>query len=342
MSDPADNELRRYVARDLLYGNEPGLRFGCILDGKGGAANLGWTGVRQWRPEQGVLWVHIERDHEEAARWLRRESGIDAVNCDALLVEDSRPRVEDIGDALFVVLRGINVGEHEELVPIHIWVDAHRVVTLRDRTSFLSALRDIREDLTGGKGPTTSGKLFVKIVRKIVKPVPPLLAEIDEEVDDLDETIAVHEGSVEAREKIGAIRRRAIHIRRYLSPQREALARLQHEEVSWLTNRERVHLREVADLVQRSVENLDMIRDRTTILHEDLAAITAEKIAKTSNRLAALAAVLLPPSLVAGMLGANIGGIPGPDEPWAFGVLCVVILAFLAIEVWVLKKFRWF
>ncbi|MBM3509668.1 MAG: zinc transporter ZntB [Alphaproteobacteria bacterium] len=342
MKESADNELRRYVARDLIYGHEPGLRFGCVLDGKGGAANVDWASVRSWRPEHGVLWVHIERDHDEAARWLRQESGIDAVNCDALLAEDSRPRVEDIGDALFVVLRGINVSEHEELVPIHIWVDAHRIVTLRDRTSFLSALRDIREDLTAGKGPTTSGKLFVKILRKIVKPVPPLLAEIDDEVDDLDEQIAVATSSEAAREKVSAIRRRAIHIRRYLAPQREALARLQHEEVSWLTNRERVHLREVADLVQRLVETLDMIRDRTTILHEDMAAITAEKIAKTSNRLTALAAVLLPPSLIAGMLGTNIGGIPGPDDPWAFGILCVVIFAFLVIEVWVLRKFRWF
>jgi zinc transporter len=342
MNDPADNTLRRYVARDLVYGNEPGMRFGCILDGRGGATNVDWAGVRQWRPEQGVLWVHLERDHEDAARWLRRESGIDIVNCEALLVEDSRPRVEDIGDALFVVLRGINVSEHEEMVPIHIWVDSSRVVTLRDRTSFLSALRDIREDLTAGKGPTTSGKLFVKILRKIVKPVPPLLAEIDDEVDDLDEQIAGAASSETAREKIGAIRRRAIHIRRYLAPQREALARLQHEECSWLTSRERVHLREVADLVQRSVENLDMIRDRTTILHEDMAAITAEKIAKTSNRLAALAAVLLPPSLFAGMLGANIGGIPGPDDPWAFGILCLLIVVFLAVEVWVLRKLRWF
>ncbi len=342
MSDSADKELRRYVARDLVYGNEPGLRFGCILDGKGGATNVDWAGVRRWSPEQGVLWVHIERDNDAAATWLRRESGIDTVTCDALLVEDSRPRVEDIGDALFVVLRGINVSEHEELVPIHIWVDAHRVITMRDRSSFLSALRDIREDLTNGKGPTTSGKLFVKVLRKIVKPVPPLLAEIDDEVDDLDEKIVASASSETAREKIGAIRRRAIHLRRYLAPQREALTRLQHEEVTWLTGRERVHLREVADLVQRTVENLDMIRDRTTILHEDMAAITAEKIATTSNRLAALAAVLLPPSLVAGMLGANIGGIPGPDDPWAFVILCLVILAFLATEVWVLKKFKWF
>jgi zinc transporter len=58
--------------------------------------------------------------------------------------------------------------------------------------------------------------------------------------------------------------------------------------------------------------------------------------------LAALAAVLLPPSLFAGMLGANIGGIPGPDDPWAFGILCLLIVVFLAVEVWVLRKLRWF
>ena len=333
-------EARRYVERDLVYGDEPGLRFACILDGKGGGGNIDWSGVRRWTSDKGVLWLHLERDNEDARRWLRTESGVDPVTCEALLVEDSRPRVEDIGDALFMVLRGINLSDKEEMVPIHIWVDGSRVITMRDHSSNLSALREIREELTNNVGPTTSGKLFVKILRKIVKPVPPLLAQIDEDVDQLDLKITNHE-SVEARQQLGQIRRRATHLRRYLAPQREALATLQNEEVTWLNSRERNHLREVADMVQRSVENLDMIRDRTTILHEDIAAITTEQIAKTSNRMTALTAVLLPPSLIAGMLGANIGGIPGPDEPWAFAVLCAITIAFLAIEAWLLKKFRW-
>ncbi len=121
--------------------------------------------------------------------------------------------------------------------------------------------------------------------------------------------------SAEARVKLGDIRHQAIQLRRYLSPQREALFRLQIEEMSWLEKRDKIHLREVTDKVLRYVEDLDAIRDRATILHEDLTAIVSEQISKTSNRLTLVAATILPPSLFVGLLGSNVEGIPGHDHP---------------------------
>ena len=85
---------------ELQYGIHPGLRFASLLDGHGACRDLGWDDVRSWRIDQGVLWLHLERDHEHARRWLREESGIDPVVVDALLAEEARPRVEDYDDAL--------------------------------------------------------------------------------------------------------------------------------------------------------------------------------------------------------------------------------------------------
>jgi zinc transporter len=324
-----------------VYGREPGLRFACLLDGSGGCRKLDWAGVGAWQAEEGVLWVHLERDAEEAARWVRERSGIDPVNGEALLAEDSRPRVEENDDALLVVLRGINMGKTADLVPIHFWVDSRRVVTLRNKDHNLMALRDIVAELSAGRGPATVGRLLVKIVGKLVKHVEPLLQGLEDEVDDLDEKLDKLP-SKQARETLGQLRRRAIVLRRYLAPQREALSQLQYAETSWLGSRDRVHLREVADRILRAVENLDLIRDRTTILHEDLTAHVAEQISRTSHRLTTIATLVLPPSLVAGVLGANIGGIPGSTDSWAFAALVLVVGALIILEVWILKKLDWF
>ena len=91
----------------------------------------------------------------------------------------------------------------------------------------------------------------------------------------------------------------------------------------------------------RYVESMDTIRERATLLHEDMASHIAEQTALTSNRLTAVASLLLPPSLVAGMLGTNIGGIPGADSPWGFGVLCIVFFVILALEWLVLRRLGW-
>lgn len=327
----------------LKYGEQPGLRFACVLDGKGGCRELDWPGVEAWRPEDGVLWVHLERDSADAQQWLRHRSGIDPLTAEALVAEETRPRVEDFDGNMLVVLRGVNrtrEGEPLELVPIHLWVERDRVISLRDRDHYLLALRDIREALVNGKGPRRTGALFARIAEKLVKYLEPVIDEFEDRADHMDETLLQHP-TEQCRGELSDLRRQAILLRRYLAPQREALFRLQVEDSDWLSKRDKIRLREVTDKVLRHLEGLDAIRDRSTILHEDLAAQIAEEQARASNRLTTIAALLLPPSLLAGLLGANVEGIPFKDHPYAFPIVCLVVLALFPLQIWLMKKFKW-
>ncbi len=328
---------------ELQYGIHPGLRFASLLDGHGACRDLGWDDVRSWSIDQGVLWLHLERDEEHARRWLREESGIDPVVVDALLAEEARPRVEDYDDALLIVLRGVNRHDREnpeDLVPVRIWIDRNRVISLRDKDHYLMALREIREALIKGKGPVGPGELFARIADRIMQHVEPVVSELEDDVDALSHNFDRLE-TAEVRDKLADYRRHAIQLRRYLAPQREALYRLQLEDATWLTRRDKVRIREVTDRTLRFLEDLDAIRDRTMILHEDLTALVSERIAQTSNRLTAITAMALPPTLLAGVYGMNLEGIPWHGEPWAFGVVCAIILAMFPIEIWFLKRLKW-
>ena len=97
-------------------------------------------------------------------------------------------------------------------------------------------------------------------------------------------------------------------------------------------------LREVTDKLLRFIEYLDSIRDRSTILHEDLSALAAERIARTSNRLTGLAALLLPPSVIAGLFGMNVGGIPANSDPWGFAY---VLLLVVGLSLGIYGLLRW-
>ncbi|MGQ0674884.1 MAG: CorA family divalent cation transporter [Rhodospirillales bacterium] len=329
---------------DLRYGEQPGLRFACVLDGRGGARDLDWPGVEAWKPEDGALWVHLERDDPAAQAWLRARSSIDRFAIEALLAEETRPRIDGYdGDAVLAILRGVNraeSGEAVDLVPTHLWIDNRRIISLRDKDHYLMALRDIREVLAKGKGPTRVGALFARIAEKLVKNLEPVIVELEDSADTLDERLLA-DPTPECRRQLSELRRQAINLRRYLAPQREALFRIQDEDAAWLHKRDKIRLREVTDKVLRHLENLDAIRDRATILHEDLAAQIAEQHAKASNRLTLIAAVLLPPSLFAGLLGSNVAGIPLHDHPWAFAAVVAVALALFPIEIWVLRRMKW-
>lgn len=331
------------------YGAEPGLRFGLLLDGKGGCSQLDWAEIADWRPEQGILWIHLERDDPAAAEWVNHTAGLDPVVAEALLAEESRPRVEAIDDGLLIILRGVCATSPDDerqslteldLVPLHLWISGQRVISLRDKGHYVTALRDIRRALHSGKGPCHAGDLLAKIGDKLVRDLEPVLDAMDEEVDELDEMI-FHGDAREVRERLKLLRRRAVQLRRYLAPQRDALGRMEHEDSSWIVERDRVRLREVTDKLMRFIEYLDSIRDRTTILHDDLSTVISERIARNSNRLAALAALLLPPSVVAGLFGMNVGGIPGVNDSWAFAVVVAFVAISSVATLWFLKRANW-
>lgn len=327
---------------EMNAGLEPGLRFACLLNGVGGCCDLDWKGVETWQPEDGFLWIHLERDVPEAISWINEQSGVGPLVAQALLDEESRPTVESFDGALLLVLRGVNLATKDEveLVPIHVWIDQHRAITLRDKQHSLSALRDIRVALQGSRGPRRAGGLLVQICEKIVRDTGPGIEQMDDEVEQLEDRL-LERVSSDARRTLAELRRRAVHLRRYLGPQREALIRLQTEDTRLLDRSDRLRLRCVIDSVIRHLEDMDALRDRTTILHEDLAAQVSERIALTSNRLTAVAALLLPPSLVAGMLGANIGGIPGQESPMAFWEMSALMVFLMLVQGLLLRRIGW-
>lgn len=334
---------------NLSYGTEPGLRFALLLDGKGGCTPLTMARLSAWTPADGTVWIHFERDHSATVDWVTARGGFDPLVAEALVEEDSRPRVEPIDDGLLIILRGLCTSPPEEaeekredidLVPLHIWVDEKRLVSLRDSGHYLTALRDIRLALETGKGPRSTGELLALVSEKLVRDLEPVLDQMDEECDELDDL--VFEGDAgEVRERLKQLRRRSVQLKRYLAPQRDALSRIEHDDAPWLTNRDKLRMREVIDKLLRFIDYLDSIRDRTAILHDDLSTVISERIAHNSNRLAALAALLLPPSLVAGLFGMNVGGVPGVHEGYAFLAVVVFVMLMSAGTLVILRRINW-
>jgi zinc transporter len=213
-----------------------------ILDGKGGGQRVGWNEIRQWTPSDGLLWVHLNYTAPE------EESQLENVVGDALLAEESRPRVTAFDDGLLISLRGVNLNpgaDPQDMVSLRIWADKNRVITTHRRK--LLTVADICTAIEKGKGPRTSGEFLEDVADRLMSRMGGVIDELEDKVAELEEAVLTAE-SHELRPKLASIRRVAIYLRRYMAPQREAISRLQSEKMSWLTDEDRVRLREVYDL----------------------------------------------------------------------------------------------
>jgi zinc transporter len=292
-------------------------------------------------PDHGLLWVHLDYADLWTRRWVTEQSGLDPVIGEALLETETRPRCVPHHDGLMVILRGVNLNprsDPEDMVSIRLWIEERRVITLRHRR--LMAVQELREAAEKGEAPRDAGEFLVRLCAGMLEKMAPVMADLDDEVDALEDEVLTTE-SYELRAKIGGLRRQAIRMRRYLAPQRDVITRLQGEQMRWLNDQHRMHLRELSDRTIRHVEDLDSVRDRAAVSQDELNSRLSEQMNKTMYVLSIVAAIFLPLGLLTGLLGINVGGIPGTESPVAFTVVCVMLLVVAIIQAWLFRKMRW-
>jgi zinc transporter len=317
-----------------------GLICAWLLDGRGGGRQLDWEELATLVPAHGqVLWTHFDYSSPRVQNWLVTQSGLSEVTVAALIQAETRPRVVPADTGLMLFLRAVNLNpgaEPDDMVSARLWLGEQRVISLRQRR--LISVDDLRAALEVGAGPRSSGEFLIMLVDGILERVDHVIEVIDENIDALE--VAQPSASFsEQRGQLAEIRRQAIALRRFLAPQREALNRLAADTSPLLGEQERLRLREEYDRQMRSVEDLDAARERAAIAQESLASQMAEQLNQRMFLLSIIAAIFLPLSFLTGLLGVNVGGIPGANNPAAFA-LVVLGLVIIGAALWLYFRSR--
>jgi len=282
-------------------------------------------------------WVHLERGPTEVSAWI--ESQADAVVANALNREDTRPRLTDHGQGAILIMRGVNLNPNsdpEDMVSVRLWVTDRLVISTRMRR--LMAVAEIAEGFKTGHGPATPSDFICALAQGLTARMEPVLDELVDEIDDLEERSVDQPSGL--RGQLAEVRRTTIALRRYLAPQRDILSRASFEDIGPLRHPHvRVTLREVADQLTRLVEELDMVRDRSSILNDQMVDARAEEMNSAMLLLSVVAAIFLPLGFLTGLLGINVGGLPGANWPYAFAFVCVLCLGVAGgLVLWFRKK----
>lgn len=311
-----------------------------LIDGQGGAEAIAWNDIRDRQPEHGILWVHLNFEHPDVEQWLREDSGLNDIASSALLSQESRPRTVTQGDNLLLAMRGVNLnpGEvPEDMVSIRIWTDGKRVISTFRRN--LLAVDDVLAQFEDANGPTSVADWLVSLNDSLVRRMSDTIENLEDKLLSLEERIL--SGDLDGlRYQLAYLRKQALGIRRFLAPQREALNRLVSERLSWMDELNLLRLREVNDRLIRYIEDLDEMRERASIAQDEMLSTISEQMNERSYVLTIVAALFLPLGFFTGLMGINVGGMPGIEEEAAFWIvtgLCLVIVAMLGV-VFRLKK----
>lgn len=312
------------------------------LNGEQAGKALEWTAICEGKAPEDAHWLHFDYTEAETHSWLQEQDDLHDIVVETLLSEETRPRTSVFDDGVLLTLRGINLNpdsDPQDMVSIRIWASKTRVITARHRR--LLSAQDVVERIESGDGPRTTGEFVALFAERLIARMQQVITAMEDKVEEIEErALETHAKSL--RSEIADLRRQAVALRRYLKPQQEAMQQLQNTRIALFSDEDRAQLRETTNHLTRYLEELEAIRDRAAITQEELASVIAEQLNNRMYVLSIVAALFLPLGFLTGLLGINVGGIPGADDTSAFALFCLMLAILIAVQVVVFRIKRWF
>ncbi|WP_086980956.1 zinc transporter ZntB [Vibrio aphrogenes] len=280
-------------------------------------------------------WYHCQREAKELRHWLLAndfETGV----VDSLLADDTRPRFELFEDQSFLlIMRGVNLNEGampDDMLSVRIlW---HKGILISTRKISSKAITEIRQALDEQRGPKTTARLLLAIIDGLNQNIAHFLDTVEDQLFEIEEGNGNHHD-------LHVIHKRLLKLRRFMKPQRYAhddFLEVQHPEMEDVE----LKMRNSLDTVIRINESIDFYLEQIQLIKADIEQDQAEKMNRNTYLFTVIAAIFLPVSFLTGLLGINIGGIPGVDNPMAFMVFCVGLVVTFIFEFILLRWLKFF
>ena len=235
----------------------------------------------------------------------------------------SDPKVEQFGDALFIVARTVQlVDTHIAFGETHIFVGRGYVVSVRHGAS--TSYAAVRERCEACPTLLTHGEDYIlyAILDFIVDNYMPVIETIQVEVDELEDGVLRRSLRRSEFERLYRLRRDLLRLRRAAAPLVDVCNRLEHTEVLPIDPEMQPLFRDVSDHIKRAQEDIDSLREVLAFAFEASLMAGQSQQTEITRRLAAWAAILAVPTAVAGIYGMNFEHMP--ELKWAYGYYLIV------------------
>lgn len=312
-----------------------------LLDRQGGYTQITNSEITDAEIGNRIVWLDLDYTNPEVQGWLKLDNGLKHLICETLIAETTRPRVIAVDDGLLLILRGVNLNpgaDPDDMISIRFWVTEELIISTRMRNLF--SIIDLKESFEVQNGPKTSAEFIVQLANFLVLRMTETIDNLEEVISQLEEEIFSSE-TADLRTDLSGLRRQIIELRRFMAPQRDALSQLPQEKSNWF-NKNNLHLlHNVKERLIRHIEDLDAVRDRATIIQDELQTHLSNQLNKRMYILSLIAAIFLPLGFLTGLLGVNIGGIPGADYPFAFHIFIISMVVIVVIQIIIFRSRKW-
>jgi magnesium transporter len=273
-----------------------------------------------------ILWVDIQaEEHQVCEPLLRQTFHFDALAVDDALRETHVPKVDDWERYLYIVLHDISYARSAgeiEITELDIFLGKNFLVTYHEfpiaglETAWTSCIKDERHVRLG------ADHFLYRVADEIVNDFLHAVDAIDEDLEDIQDSIFKNSGT-QILQKIFAMKRSTLHLRRSLSPLREVFNKLARDDFFQIDVRDQMYFRDIYDHLVRLHDISESLRDLAGGVLDTYLSVVNNRMNEIMKTLTIITSFFMPISFVAGFFGMNFFL---PDHP---------ITSFMSVPVFI-------
>ncbi len=282
------------------------------------------------RPDGGphFLWLHFSLSNSASGQWLRRHTQLPLAFYDSLQ-EGSSTRVEMVDGVLLAMINDVQffAAEASAAATVTLCVTDRLIVSAR--TTQVRAIDRLRASVKRGETFRSPAEVLAHLLRDQADVLVEIVRDATTQVDAVEDRIIAHQSA--SRPRLGALRRMLVRLQRLLAPEPAALFRLLNRPPDWLSEADVRDLQQSAEEISAAVSDSATLVERIRLLQEELIALLNEQTNNTLFILTVVTVLALPLTIIPGMFGMNVRGIPFSEHGAGFWLVLVVVLGVVGL-----------
>ncbi len=292
-----------------------------------------------------VTWINIDGLHQiEILEKLGECYGFHPLVLEDILNTDQRPKMEDYGDYLYIVLRMLNYNDKSseiETEQVSLILGPNFVFSFQESQS--DVFNPVRERIRSGKGRirTMGGDyLAYALLDLIVDNYFVIMEKLGETIEFLEEKL-VTRPVPETLQTIHQLKRELIFLRKAVWPLREVIGGLERGELALIKETSRVYLRDVYDHAIQVIDTIETFRDMISGMLDIYLSSVSNRLNSVMKVLTIIATIFMPLTFLAGIYGMNFKYFPEVEWRWSYPVFWLVVVLISVSMLLYFKKKNW-
>ena len=292
-----------------------------------------------------ITWINIDGLHQvEILERLGECYGLHPLVLEDILNTDQRPKMEDYGDYIYIVLKMLDQSnKSNEIImeQISLILGPNFVFSFQEKEG--DVFDPIRERIRNGKGRIRkmgTDYLTYALLDSIVDNYFIILEKLGEKIEFLEEKL-VARPIPETLQTIHQLKREMIFLRKTVWPLREVISGFERNESSLIMESTKIYLRDVYDHTIQTIDTIETFRDMVSGMLDIYLSSVSNRLNSVMKVLTIIATIFMPLTFLAGIYGMNFKYMPELEWRWSYPVIWLIMVGIGIFMLLYFRKKKW-